>query len=94
LNYKPNPIDTSKVQLGPEILELTEMLSRNAHDIWASQRMKDGWSYGPERSDAAKKHPCLIPYEDLPESEKVFDRNTAMATLKAIVALGHRIVKG
>jgi len=69
------------------------MLARNAHDIWARQRLADGWRFGPRRDDAKKEHPCLVPYEDLPESEKVYDRSAAMETLKAILALGYRIMK-
>jgi ryanodine receptor 2 len=91
MTYKPQPIDTTAVQLRPEILELTERLAENAHDIWAAQRLADGWTYGPQRDDARKKHPCLVPYADLPDSEKQYDRNAALETLKAIIALDYRI---
>lgn len=69
--YEPEPIPTGGVQVSPEILELSEHLARNAHDIWARQRLADGWNSGPGRDDAAKEHPCLVPYKDLPESEKL-----------------------
>jgi len=91
--YDPNPIDTSHVRLPEDLLELTERLAENAHDVWARQRMADGWTYGRQRDDAAKKHPDLVPYENLPESEKEYDRSAAMETLQAIVALGYRIEK-
>jgi len=91
--YQPSPIDTSQVELSPEIEELTEKLAENAHDIWARQRLADGWTYGAVRDDARKEHPCLIPYADLPESEKQYDRNAALETLRAIIALGYRIQK-
>lgn len=90
-DYKPQPIDTSQVQLPRDVEELTEKLSRNAHDHWARQRMADGWRWGAARDDASKLHPSLIPYEELPESEKDYDRATAMETVKAIQALGFRI---
>jgi hypothetical protein len=93
LTYIPEPIGTSKVVLSEDLLNLTEQLAENTHDIWARGRMAEGWTYGPERNDAAKKHPDLIPYNQLPESEKEFDRRTAMETLKAIVALGYKIEK-
>ena len=89
--YQPSPIDTSSVTLSSEIMELTERLAENAHDHWALQRIADGWSYGSARDDINKHHPCLIPYQDLPETEKIYDRQTAMETLKAIVALGYSI---
>jgi hypothetical protein len=91
MNYIPKPIDTSGVTLPERIKELTELLAQNAHEVWAAQRMKDGWSYGPVRDDAAKKHPCLKPYEELPESEKEYDRSAAIETVKLILKLGYEI---
>lgn len=91
--YLPCPIDTSAVNLDGEVLYLTERLAEHAHDVWASQRLAEGWSYGPRRDDGKKRHPCLVPYGALPESEKEYDRQAAMETLKAIVALGYRIEK-
>ena len=93
MNYEPNPIDTSKVKLPAEIAQLTELLAKNAHENWAKQRMGEGWRFGPKRDDRKKEHPCLVPYEQLPESEKEYDRKTAMETIKAIQALGYRITK-
>lgn len=89
--YSPKPIDTSAVTLSAELLQLTEQLAENAHDVWAVGRMEEGWTWGEQRDDAAKEHPDLVAYADLSESEKQYDRNTAMETLKAIVALGYRI---
>ena len=91
MNYQPTPIDTSTITLPHDLHELTERLAENSHDVWAVQRMKDGWTYGLERSDAEKKHPCLVPYAELPESEKEYDRLAAVQTLKAIIVLGYRI---
>jgi hypothetical protein len=92
MNYIPRPIDTSRVSLPPPIVELTERLAENAHEVWAQERLAQGWTYGPQRNDTLRQHPSLVPYQQLPESEKVYDRNTAMQTLKAIIALGYRIV--
>jgi ryanodine receptor 2 len=93
MQYQPKPIDTSKVELTPEILALTEQLAEHAHDVWARKRMAEGWTFGKERNDARKEHPCLIPYEDLPDSERAYDRAAALETLKAIIALHYRIEK-
>jgi len=93
MSYIPAPIDTANIALSPEIIGLTETLAKNAHEVWAQERIAQGWRYGRERNDERKEHPFLIPYEELPESEKIFDRNTAMGTLKAILALGYRIGK-
>jgi len=89
MDYKPRPIDTSDVKLNKSLQDLMEDLARNTHDIWARQRMADGWSLGPERDDAKKTNPCLVDYDDLPESEKQYDRDTASEALKCIIKLGY-----
>ena len=93
MSYHPKPINTASVVLTPELAALTERLAENAHDLWARQRLGDGWTYGAHRDDKTKKHPCLIPYAELSESEKGYDREAAMGTLRAIIALGYDIKK-
>src|SRR5262249_53528081 len=65
-DYQPKPLQTDHVALENDLLELVELLAENAHDIWASQRISDGWSFGPERCDELRHHPCLVPYAQLP----------------------------
>jgi ryanodine receptor 2 len=79
------------VELGRDLMDLAEGLARHNHDVWARQRLAQGWRYGPRRDDERREHPCLVPYEQLPESEKDVDRSTALQLLKAIVAMGFRI---
>ncbi len=76
-----------------ELLELSELIAKNVHEVWAQGRMAEGWTYGPVRDDARRETPCMVPYEELPESEKEYDRNTALETLRLIVSLGYDIVK-
>ena len=92
-NYVPQPLDISDIQLPEELNALIEQISKNVHEVWAQNRMEQGWTYGEERSDALKQHPCLIPYEELPEIEKDYDRDTAIGTLKLIHKLGFMIEK-
>lgn len=89
--YTPQPLDTSDITLPESLTPLIEALSENVHETWAKGRMDQGWTYGPVRDDAKKQHPCLVPYGELPESEKAYDRDTAIGTLKAILKLGFRI---
>ena len=89
--YIPQPIDTSQIILPNDIEQLTELLAKNTHDVWALQRIKDGWTYGAMRDDDKKQHPCLVEYTELPEEEKVYDRNTAKETLKLINAMGYEL---
>lgn len=91
--YLPNPAETSDVELPAELLPLIEEMAKNVHEVWAKNRMAEGWTYGPVRDDAGKKHPCLLPYEELPESEKEYDRATSQETLKLILKLGFGISK-
>ena len=91
--YVPQPMDTSDVQLPEELNELVEKMAKNVHEVWAQSRISQGWTYGPERNDALKHHPCLVPYEELPEIERAYDRDTALGTLKLIVKAGFKISK-
>ena len=91
--YEPKPADLFDVEIPAELVELTEQIAKNVHEVWSTGRLKDGWVYGPERNDEKKETPCLVPYEELSEIEKDFDRNTAMETLKLILKLGYKISK-
>jgi class 3 adenylate cyclase/tetratricopeptide (TPR) repeat protein len=86
--YRPAPRDNSQIRLGSQLAELVELLARNNHEVWAKRRIAEGWSYGPRRSDELKQTPLLVPYEDLSEAEKDYDRDNAIETLKTILALG------
>ena len=91
--YTPQPIDTSDVELPKDLKVLVEQMAKNVHEVWAASRISQGWTYGEKRSDDLKTHPCLVPYEELPETEKAYDRDTALGTLRLIMKLGFRISK-
>ena len=59
--------------------------------MWANGRVAEGWTYGPERNDRLKTHPGLVPYRELSEAEKEYDRATAREVLKAILTMGYTI---
>lgn len=91
--YTPKPVNTDQVVLSEELLTLTEKIAENVHDIWSLGRIAEGWTYGEKRDDVLKHNPCLVPYKDLSESEKEYDRKTALSTLKLIIASGYTIEK-
>lgn len=91
--YIPCPEDTSMVELPESLLPLIEKMARNVHEVWAANRMAEGWTYGPVRDDRLRQHPCLVPYEELPEIEKDYDRATSQETLRLILKLGFSIDK-
>jgi hypothetical protein len=91
MTYQPRPLDTSRVVLPHAVASLAERLAENTHEVWSSQRIADGWAYGPRRDDALKQHPGLVPYNELDESEKEYDRRVVSEVLKSVLALGYRI---
>ena len=93
LDYIPEPMDLSLVDLPESLIQLSERIAENVHEVWAKARIDEGWTYGEKRDDIHKKHPCLVPYDELPEEEKEYDRNTAMNTIKMVKKLGFRIEK-
>ena len=93
LDYIPEPMDLSSVDLPESLIQLSERIAENVHEVWAKARIDEGWTYGEKRDDIHKKHPCLVPYHELPEEEKEYDRNTAMNTIKMVKKLGFRIEK-
>lgn len=91
--YTPHPIDTSDIQLPEELTPLLEAMAENVHEVWAQERINQGWTYGEKRDDTQKHHPCLVAYDDLTEEEKAYDRNTSVETVKLILRLGFSIEK-
>lgn len=89
--WVPQPPDLSEVELTPQLEQLCEQLAKGIHDIWAQTRIRDGWSYGPNRNDELKQTPCLVPYEALPEEEQFYDRIIAERTLRMILKFGYEI---
>lgn len=92
-SYVPKTIATSNISLSVDLQELVEKLAQNNHDHWAQQRMDEGWTYGVRRDDSYKQHPDLVPYNQLSESEKEYDRKMVVEVLKVIIALGYEVRK-
>ena len=93
-SYILQPEDTSDVTLPAVLEQQVELMARNVHEVWAESRISQGWTYGAQRDDKQKTHPCLVPYEALPDEEKDYDRHTAIGTLKLIMKLGFQITNG
>jgi len=91
MSYEPKSPDLTGVQIPADLINLVEQLAEITHDNWVRQRLADGWRHGQYRDDLHKEHPCIVPYEDLPESEKEYDRKISLGVVQAILALGYRI---
>ncbi len=91
--YKPDSMDVDNIVLSDDLLQLTEKIAKNVHEVWAEGRIREGWKYGPVKNSEKLETPLLVPYDELPESEKEFDRNTALNTLRLVIKLGYTIEK-
>lgn len=91
--YQPTPIVTDDIELPEELLELTEKLAENVHDVWAAARIAEGWKYGKTKDGEQKTTPLLVPYQELPEEEKEYDRQTVLESIKLIRKMGYQLVR-
>ena len=91
--YNPQLMDLEHVDLPDWYDELREAIAEHAHDMWALERQSEGWTFGPKRDDSKLESPDMVPYSQLPESEKEYDRIMAEDTLKLLIALGYEISK-
>lgn len=91
--YIPCPIDLSDVELPADLEALTELIARNVHEVWAQKKLQQGWIYGEAIDEDLKTHSSLVPYEQLSEQERSYDRDTAMKTIRLILKLGYKISK-
>jgi len=72
---------------------VVEILAEACHSAWSIERKKDEWTYGHERDDEKKKHPLLLPYDDLKEEDKEYSRVTARLTSAKLHEIGYEIVR-
>lgn len=91
--YTPKPIDTGDVEVGEDVMELAERLAENTHEVWAMGKLAEGWRYGEKLDRDNKTHPLLVPYDELSESDKDYDRRTSLETLKLLLKFGYTIEK-
>ena len=91
--YKPEPIDTKRIEIPEDLKPLIELIAKNVHEVWAKSRIEEGWTYGEVKDSIKKTTPCLVPYEELSEQEKDYDRNTALETIKVVLKHGYKISK-
>ena len=93
MEYKPCPLQLNDISLPEDIQEIIEQIAEDVHETWAQRRMKEGWRYGQDFDRKEKTHPCLVPYDQLPETEKDYDRHTALQTIRCLLHYGYQITK-
>jgi ryanodine receptor 2 len=92
MSYNPVKSNETDAPLTREFELLADFLAEKVHDLWAAQRLSEGWAVGDKRDDDAKLHPCLKPFGELPESEKEYDRIVALGVVREILKLGYQII--
>uniref|UniRef100_A0A915K5J2 B30.2/SPRY domain-containing protein n=1 Tax=Romanomermis culicivorax TaxID=13658 RepID=A0A915K5J2_ROMCU len=92
--FAPKPVDIAQIMLSAQVEAVTDKLAENMHELWAVNKIEDGWTYGDKRSESRRNHPCLTTYEKLGLSEKTYNLNLARDTIKAIIAMGYHIAPG
>lgn len=78
----------------PEEYEaIREEVAASVHDAWTKEKIADGWKAADHRDAVQKLDDRLIPYNELPEEEKKYDRATAEAAIRALLSCGYEITK-
>ncbi len=73
--------------------ETLERLAEAAHIVWMEGKVRDGWKYGPVTDKANKIHSCIIPYDQLSETDKESDRDMVRGIPSILAAAGYKMVK-
>uniref|UniRef100_A0A7M4FPQ6 Ryanodine receptor 3 n=1 Tax=Crocodylus porosus TaxID=8502 RepID=A0A7M4FPQ6_CROPO len=89
--YKPAPLDLSEVKLLPSQEVLVDKLAENAHNVWAKDRIKQGWTYGIQQDLKNKRNPRLVPYALLDERTKKSNRDSLREAIRTFAGYGYNI---
>ncbi|XP_072786244.1 ryanodine receptor 3 isoform X11 [Taeniopygia guttata] len=89
--YKPAPLDLSEVKLLPSQEFLVDKLAENAHNVWAKDRIKQGWTYGIQQDLKNKRNPRLVPYALLDERTKKSNRDSLREAVRTFAGYGYSI---
>ncbi|XP_055904494.1 ryanodine receptor isoform X6 [Eupeodes corollae] len=87
--YKPAPLDLSAVTLTPKLEELVDQLAENTHNLWAKERIQQGWTYGLNEDSENHRSPHLVPYSKVDEAIKKANRDTASETVRTLLVYGY-----
>ncbi|XP_028294207.1 ryanodine receptor 3 isoform X8 [Gouania willdenowi] len=89
--YKPTPLDLSDIKLTPGQELLVDKLAENAHNVWAKDRIKQGWTYGIQQDLKSKRNPRLVPYVLLDERTKKSNRDSLREAIRTLIGYGYNI---
>uniref|UniRef100_A0A8B9LR02 Ryanodine receptor 2b (cardiac) n=1 Tax=Astyanax mexicanus TaxID=7994 RepID=A0A8B9LR02_ASTMX len=89
--YRPTPVDQSGISLSAGQEALVEALTENEHNLWARERIRQGWSYATQLDVKGKRSPQLVPFSLLEERIKCCSREAARDALGTLLGLGYAV---
>ncbi|XP_071656899.1 ryanodine receptor 1 isoform X4 [Patagioenas fasciata] len=89
--YKPAPLDLAHVRLTPAQLTLVDRLAENGHNVWARDRVQQGWTYSTVQDIKNKRNPRLVPYHLLDERTKKTNRDSLCQAVRTLLGYGFNI---
>nr|XP_042717007.1 LOW QUALITY PROTEIN: ryanodine receptor 1 [Chrysemys picta bellii] len=89
--YKPAPLDLAHVKLTPAQNTLVDKLAENGHNVWARDRVSQGWTYSIVQDIKNKRNPRLVPYNLLDERTKKTNRNSLCEAVRTLIGYGYNI---
>ncbi|XP_072545007.1 ryanodine receptor 2 [Salminus brasiliensis] len=89
--YRPAPVDQSSISLTAAQEALVEALAENEHNLWAKERIRQGWSYATQQDVKGKRSPQLVPFSLLEERIKRCSKEAARDALGTLLGLGYAV---
>uniref|UniRef100_A0A3P9P1N7 Ryanodine receptor 2 n=1 Tax=Poecilia reticulata TaxID=8081 RepID=A0A3P9P1N7_POERE len=89
--YRPAPIDLRQITLSSADKDVVTLLAENHHNIWARERIKQGWTYGPEQDIKGKRSPHLVPYSLVDEGMRKAGMASMREAVRLLLAFGYSL---
>ncbi|KAK2531532.1 Ryr2 [Columba guinea] len=89
--YKPAPMDLSFIKLTPSQEAMVDKLAENAHNVWARDRIRQGWTYGIQQDVKNRRNPRLVPYALLDDRTKKSNKDSLREAVRTLLGYGYHL---
>ncbi|XP_032911632.1 ryanodine receptor 2 isoform X12 [Catharus ustulatus] len=89
--YKPAPMDLSFIKLTPSQEAMVDKLAENAHNVWARDRIRQGWTYGIQQDVKNRRNPRLVPYALLDDRTKKSNKDSLREAVRTLLGYGYNL---
>ncbi|XP_070930007.1 ryanodine receptor 2 isoform X16 [Macaca nemestrina] len=89
--YKPAPMDLSFIKLTPSQEAMVDKLAENAHNVWARDRIRQGWTYGIQQDVKNRRNPRLVPYTLLDDRTKKSNKDSLREAVRTLLGYGYNL---